>query len=79
MQDEVLAAVESPDSVETVIDATLGLAGHSIEILKKCPRAFLYGFDQDAEAREIDLERLSPFAPRFEIVADNFRNIGLLK
>ena len=79
MLDEVLAAVESPDSVETVIDATLGLAGHSIEILKKCPRAFLYGFDQDAEAREIALERLSPFAPRFEIVADNFRNIGLLK
>lgn len=79
MLDEVLAAVESPDSVETVIDATLGLAGHSIEILKKCPRAFLYGFDQDAEARDIALERLSPFAPRFEIVADNFRNIGLLK
>ena len=53
--------------------------GHSIEILKRHPEAFLYGFDQDAEAREIAAERLAPFAPRFEIIADNFRNIASRK
>ncbi|MCD7875430.1 MAG: 16S rRNA (cytosine(1402)-N(4))-methyltransferase RsmH [Cloacibacillus porcorum] len=79
MLNEVLDAVGGETNVRTVVDATLGLAGHSIEILKRHPEAFLYGFDQDAEAREIAAERLAPFAPRFEIIADNFRNIGLLK
>ncbi len=79
MLHEVLTAIDDGMNVRTAVDATLGLAGHSIEILKKCPAAFLYGFDQDAEARGIAAERLAPFTPRFEIVADNFRNIGVLK
>ena len=33
-----------------VVDATLGRAGHSSEILKKIPNGFLYAFDQDEEA-----------------------------
>ena len=56
MLNEVLDAVGGETNVRTVVDATLGLAGHSIEILKRHPEAFLYGFDQDAEAREIAAE-----------------------
>ena len=28
------------------VDGTIGLAGHSSEILKRIPNGFLYGFDQ---------------------------------
>ena len=28
------------------VDATIGYAGHSKEILKKIPNGYLYGFDQ---------------------------------
>lgn len=79
MLHEVLDATDGDIDIRTVVDATLGLAGHSIEILKKCPQAFLFGLDQDAEARAIAAERLAPFAPRYEIIADNFRNIADLK
>lgn len=78
MLNEVLAAIEEPDRVKTVVDATLGLAGHSHAILEKCENARLYGFDQDAEARKIAAERLSSYIGRFEIEAENFRNISVL-
>ena len=29
------------------VDATLGFAGHSSEILKRIPNGYLYGVDQD--------------------------------
>ena len=29
------------------VDGTIGLAGHSCEILKRIPNGFLFGFDQD--------------------------------
>ncbi|MCF0247833.1 MAG: 16S rRNA (cytosine(1402)-N(4))-methyltransferase RsmH [Synergistes sp.] len=79
MLGEVLEALKDADEINTVIDATLGLAGHSGEILRTFPRAFLYGFDQDPDAREIAEERLKEFRVRFEIIADNFRNIGKLR
>ena len=40
------------------VDATLGYAGHSSEILKKIPNGYLYGFDQDDFAIEKSQERL---------------------
>lgn len=79
MLNEVLEAIDEPERIKNIIDATLGLAGHSLRMLEKCPAAFLYGFDQDAEAREIAEQRLSGFSGRFEIIAQNFRNIADLK
>ncbi|MEG1603089.1 MAG: 16S rRNA (cytosine(1402)-N(4))-methyltransferase RsmH [Cloacibacillus sp.] len=79
MLNEVLDAIDEPEKVLCVVDATLGLAGHSIKILEKCASARLFGFDQDAEAREIAGERLAPFEGRFEIVAQNFRTISELR
>lgn len=75
---EVLEAIRPWDEVELAVDATLGLGGHSLEILKNCGSAKLVGFDQDAQARQIAKERLSLYSGRFEIAADNFRNISLL-
>jgi len=78
MQAEVLEALRPWDEIRLVVDATLGLGGHSLEILKSCGAARLIGFDQDPQAREIAEQRLSGYEGRFDIVADNFRHIGEL-
>ena len=51
----------------TYVDATFGGGGHSREILRRLgPEGRLYGFDQDADARNNvpDDERFSIFPPR---------------
>lgn len=75
---EVLEALKPWEEVNCFIDATLGLAGHSAAILGKCERCKLIGFDCDPEAREIAEKNLRAYSGRFEIVPDNFRNIGFL-
>lgn len=75
---EVAAAVAELEKKEVFVDATLGLAGHSSRVLAQFPFEKLYGFDQDAEARDIASERLAAFGGRWSIVDDNFRNIGRL-
>lgn len=75
---EVLEAMKPWSGIKLVIDATLGLGGHSLEILKNCESAMLIGFDQDPSARKIAEDRLAPYQGRFEIVAGNFREIGTL-
>ena len=40
------------------VDATIGYAGHAKEILKRCPKGFLYGFDEDANAVQASQEAL---------------------
>lgn len=79
MPEEVLEALRPWDEVRVVVDATLGLGGHSALILEKCAGCSVIGFDQDPDARKAAASRLEPFAGRFEVVADNFRNIGALK
>ena len=78
MVNEVLEALRPWDKVRVVVDATLGLGGHSGHILKSCPNAVIIGFDQDPYAREIAAENLSGFTGRLEIEADNFRHIEKL-
>lgn len=75
MLNEVLEAIQPCEKVEVFVDATLGLAGHSVEVLRQCKNARIIGFDQDSYARKIAKERLSPYKGRFEVVAENFRNI----
>lgn len=57
------------------IDATLGRAGHSSEILKKLKNGKLYCFDQDQEAIEYSKEKLASISNNFEIIYSNFKNI----
>jgi len=78
MANEVLAALEPWDTVKTVVDATLGLGGHTGRILASCPNAKVIGFDQDPYARGIAAQNLAGYAGRFEIEADNFRHIEKL-
>ena len=57
------------------VDATLGYAGHSSEILKKIPNGFLYGIDQDEYAIKCSNDKLSKISDNYKIIKDNFVNI----
>lgn len=54
-----------------VIDATLGRAGHSKEILKIITNGFLYAFDQDEEAITHSLNNIKEFN-NYELINKNF-------
>lgn len=60
----------------TYVDATLGRAGHSSEILKKLSsQGMLYAFDLDKEAIEASKSKLSTISPRYELIHANFSKI----
>jgi 16S rRNA (cytosine1402-N4)-methyltransferase len=59
-------ALREPGAV--LVDATLGLGGHSRALLQACPDARLVGIDRDAKALEIASSRLSEFAGRTTFV-----------
>lgn len=64
---ELLApALAAPGSV--VVDATLGMGGHSQALLTACPQATLIGIDRDPQALEIAGRRLEPFGGRVRLV-----------
>ncbi|MGB7295041.1 MAG: 16S rRNA (cytosine(1402)-N(4))-methyltransferase RsmH [Candidatus Aminicenantales bacterium] len=55
------------------IDGTIGLGGHSLEILKANPRASLVGLDVDEFALDRVKETLVPFADRVRLYQADFR------
>lgn len=57
------------------VDATVGYAGHSSEILKRMKRGFLFAFDADLEAIEFATNRLSEISSNFKIFHSNFSNL----
>lgn len=59
-------AIEASGSV--VIDATLGMGGHSESMLKRFPGLHLIGIDRDEEALALSTERLAPFQDRIDLV-----------
>ena len=56
------------------VDATLGFGGHSLEILKRINKGFLFAFDQDNEAIQYSTERLKEYN-NFKIIKSNFSNM----
>jgi 16S rRNA (cytosine1402-N4)-methyltransferase len=64
---ELLApALEREGAV--VVDATLGMGGHSAEMLSRHPGLTLVGIDRDTDALAIAGERLAPYAERIHLV-----------
>ena len=57
------------------VDATLGFAGHSSEILKRIQKGYLFAFDQDIDACRASNLKLSKVGNNFKIINDNFVNI----
>lgn len=70
MVDRIIAllapALTKPGAV--VVDATLGLGGHSEAILNACPEARLIGLDRDHNALRLAGERLAPYGERVDLV-----------
>jgi len=54
------------------VDATLGYAGDSSEILKRVKKGFLFAFDQDREAITWSDNLLSKIGNNYEIIKSNF-------
>ncbi len=48
-----------------MVDATLGLGGHTEAVLERCPRARVIGIDRDPEALRRAGERLAAYGDRF--------------
>ena len=59
-------ALEEPGAV--VVDATLGMGGHSEALLTGCPAARLIGVDRDPAAIDLAGRRLARFADRVTLV-----------
>lgn len=57
------------------VDATLGYAGHSKNILKKIKRGFLFAFDSDNEAIQYSNEELKKIGSNFKLFHTNFVNL----
>ena len=61
---------------DTVLDATIGGGGHSVEILKRIgPDGRLIGIDRDLEAVEAARSRLAPFGDMVTVVHGNFSHL----
>ncbi|MCM6763212.1 16S rRNA (cytosine(1402)-N(4))-methyltransferase RsmH [Rathayibacter sp. ZW T2_19] len=64
---ELLApAIERDGAV--LVDATLGMGGHSLALLERFPGLHLVGLDRDPEALELAGERLSAHSSRIDLV-----------
>jgi 16S rRNA (cytosine1402-N4)-methyltransferase len=59
-------SLQGPDAV--VVDATVGLGGHSEALLTRFGSLRLVGLDRDQQALALATQRLAPFAPRATLV-----------
>ncbi|MCU1406342.1 MAG: rRNA methyltransferase, partial [Glaciihabitans sp.] len=64
---ELLAPAISRDGA-VVVDATLGMGGHSEALLTRFPGLTLIGLDRDPDALRLAGERLAPFGDRVKLV-----------
>lgn len=55
-----------------LVDATLGMGGHSKYLLERLPNLRVIGIDRDAQARAVAAQRLAPFADRVTIAGATY-------
>lgn len=64
---------------DVVLDATTGLGGHALEILKRIlPGGRLIGLDADKAALAIAAGKLKDFKGSFKLSNENFRNLDIV-
>lgn len=71
MLPEVIAGLNIKED-GVYVDATLGYAGHSGEILKRIKRGHLYALDADSEAISYSHQILSGISTNFKLIHANF-------
>ena len=72
--DLLVPALESPSPV--VVDATLGMGGHTEAILDRFPRARVVGIDRDPQALRLAGRRLERFGDRFTSIHTTYDHIA---
>ena len=65
-----------PDGI--YVDGTLGLGGHSEQILKRLTSGRLIGIDRDESAIRRTAERLKDYADKITLVHGNFRDVAAI-
>ena len=63
-----------PDGI--YVDGTLGMGGHSAEIVRRLGQGRLIAIDRDPYAIERSRERLAPWSDKITFVRGNFRDLG---
>lgn len=75
LRNEVLEFIK-PKPEGVYVDATIGLGGHSLWILKKShPTGHLIGIDLDSTALAIAQKRLNTFKERISLIQSNFAEL----
>jgi len=75
MKKEILKYL-NPKPGDTIIDCTVGVGGHSEEILEMIqPGGRLIGIDRDSESLGLTEQRLKKIKGSYELVWDDFRNL----
>ena len=75
---ELLTPAIENSTTPVFVDATLGLGGHSFELLSKFPNLTLIGIDRDQEAIAKASARLSQFGDRVHIVHSVFNRFDVI-
>lgn len=75
MPEEVIEML-APGRGGLIVDATLGMGGHTELILDRFPNVRVMGLDRDAESLVLARERLARFGDRFEGVHRDYREIN---
>ena len=74
LKNEVIDALNIKDD-GVYVDATLGYAGDSKEILKRIKKGYLFAFDKDIEAINYSRKELSKISNQFQIIQADFVEI----
>ena len=61
-----------------LVDATLGMGGHSEGALRRFPSLRVVGIDRDPEAVALAGQRLAPFGARFTAVTTTYDHIDVV-
>ena len=73
---DLLSPAIATSSNPVVVDATLGLGGHTEALLQKFPHLTVIGIDRDLDAIAKATERLAPFADRLKVAHSTFDGIA---
>jgi len=73
---ELLTPAICDKSHPILVDATLGLAGHSFELLRRFPQLTIIGIDRDPAAIDLAKKKLESFGSRVHIYRDTYDNLA---
>ena len=66
----------APESTKTILDCTLGGGGHSQLLLKRFPKAKLFGIDRDSCSLKASKIRLQPFSKKITLNQATFSELS---